>query len=109
MVTDNNKKPADAPKKEGDTDMYKGTLRVVTEADVKNDPRVVAAGAVVGQLYDFSNLPYVKDNALEDYAQDVNEKKNDVEEAKENEKAPRYTSEAERREMGIENPEQKPA
>lgn len=98
--------------KKGPTDMYEGTLRVVTIEDVEDDPRVVAAGAVVGQLYDFSNLPFVKDNALEDEVEEKNEIKADLAEKGDEghiRQAPSHTSEVERRQMGIENPEEKPA
>lgn len=45
--------------------LYKGTVRVVTEADIQNDPRLVAASVVAGQLYDFSNLPSIPDGSVE--------------------------------------------
>lgn len=81
--------------------MYDGTLRVVTVEDVK-DPRVVAAGAVVGQLYDFSNLPHVKDHALEDEVIAKNHEKQIVADHEEAAViAPRYTSEAERVDLGL--------
>jgi hypothetical protein len=47
---------------QGDTP-YKGTVRVVTEEDLQNDPRLVAASVVVGQLYDFSNLRNIPEDA----------------------------------------------
>lgn len=102
-----NQKDASVSKKaKAPEGIYKGTLRVVTEADVLADPRVVAAGAVVGQLYDFSNLPYVKDGALESYVETVNEKKVDEEKKiEEGPVAPEFTSEAERKAMGVKNPE----
>ena len=95
--------------------IYDGTVRVVTEADVLRDPRVVAAGAVVGQLYDFSNLPYVKDNAIENDVERYNRKHAEAGISEENpfgnkdKVAPSESSEWERREMGIKNPEEKPA
>lgn len=82
--------------------LYEGTVRVVTEADLKRDPRLVAASAVVGQLYDFSNLPYVKDGAIEADVNRRNEAKEEIEESKAATVAPEFTSEAERRELGIE-------
>jgi hypothetical protein len=81
-------------------DLTKGTVRIVTEADILKDPRVAAAGAVVGQLYDFSNLPYVKDHALADEVAERNKKKDELaenaKEAAENVVYPRHTSEADR-------------
>lgn len=39
-----------------DTKKVENTVRVVKESDITSDPRLVDAGVVVGQLYDFSNL-----------------------------------------------------
>lgn len=88
--------------KETPTGIYEGTLRVVTEADILADPRLVGASVVAGQLYDFSNLPFVKDGATESYVEKVNEVKA-TEEIKP--AAPEFSSEAERIALGVENPD----
>lgn len=66
--------------KSGDA-LYGGTVRVVTEQDLKNDSRLVAASAVVGQLYDFDNLQHIPEGAAEKNVDTLNETKDINEEA----------------------------
>lgn len=79
--------------------VYEGTLRVVTEADILGDPRLVAASVVAGQLYDFSNLPYVKDGVEDAYVEEVNRKKAQEVLVEQNPAVPPFTSEVERAEL----------
>lgn len=50
-----------------------GPVRVVTEADIAADPRLVSASVVAGQLYDFSNLPATPEGAAEANVEGYNE------------------------------------
>jgi hypothetical protein len=79
--------------------IHEGTVRVVKEADIEEDPRLVAAGAVVGQLYDFSNLPFVKDGRIEDDVEKRNQAK--IDQAPGETVLQPFTSEAERKAMGF--------
>lgn len=54
---------------------YKGTVRMVTEEDIKNDPRLIAASVNVGQMYDFSNLEDIPEDAAQKNAEALNEAK----------------------------------
>lgn len=58
---------------------YEGTVRVVTEKDLTEDPRLVAASVVVGQLYDFSNLPSIPEEAAAENVHALNENKDENE------------------------------
>lgn len=83
-------------------DVYDGgPVRVVTEADILADSRLVAASVVVGQLYDFSNLPFVKDGAIEADVQGYNQAHKDAEKREEAVVVPQFTSEAEREALGV--------
>lgn len=65
----------DVSKKDYPGSPYKGTVRMVTEQDLKDDPRLIAASAVVGQLYDFSNLESIPEEAAHDNAAELNRMK----------------------------------
>jgi hypothetical protein len=68
-----------------ETKSVEKVVRVVTEADIKSDPRLLDAGVVVGQLYDFSNLAVLPESASfrEEEVNDVNEVKADIAKATE--------------------------
>lgn len=91
--------------------LYEGTVRVVTEADIAADPRLVSASVVAGQLYDFSNLPHIPDGAAEADVEHRNKVKGDQDEARvrrEDRIADRtaFTSEDDRVRMGIASDEE---
>lgn len=104
----NNITMVDERKRTGDPLYAGGPVRVVTEADLLADPRLVAASAVVGQLYDFSNLPYIKDGLAERNVEELNRNHEVAEEKRvarlERVKArPEFTSEVERAQMAAES------
>lgn len=66
----------------GEDAVYNGTVRMVTEEDLKNDPRLVGASVVAGQLYDFSNLEGIDKQDVIKNSEDLNRAKADQEEKK---------------------------
>lgn len=55
----------------------KEALRMVTEADIKADPRLLDAGVSAGMLYDFSNLSALPKDAsfMEEHVEAQNDAK----------------------------------
>lgn len=106
-------KDKDLRDKDSEEVLYEGgPVRVVTEEDIRNDSRLVGAGAVVGQLYDFSNLPHVKDGATEANVEAMNKAHADADKsslriADRKAARPDFTSEAERAKLGILSEEEK--
>lgn len=91
--------------------LYEGTVRVVTEADIAADSRLVAASVVAGQLYDFSNLPHIPEGSAEANVESLNEAKAEADEERVIREGdapvrPAFTSANQRREMGIESKEE---
>lgn len=76
-----------------------GPVRVVTAEDIANDDRLVGASVVVGQLYDFSNLPHVQDGRTADDVKKYNQA-HILHGTNEKVLAP-FTSEAERVKLGF--------
>lgn len=88
-----------------------GPVRVVTEADIAADPRLVAASVVAGQLFDFSNLPSIPEGAAEANVEAYNEAhaeadENRVAKADKTKVLPPFSTEVQRAEMKMSSKEE---